>query len=637
MATLEFEWPVCLLAGGVGALLSTEVQSRRWHVNTLSAATVIATAVAVAGLAAMIGFPVQLLGALAAVGALSLGARRRSIALSLATVVAPFSAAVLDGVGSGTITRLGLDTLTLSWAAPIAALVGAGVVAVSAIGSEDRRLAVTSHWMLLSGLAVWLGTTEASLPVRCAAPAIWLAVLAAIVAGGRWRSNVMSSAAGSVIGPVAAALGWCAALAPMLFVAGEHIDAWDVTGDPRQWVLPAALTAGALVMSRLLAADHMPIPSALWSDLVTAGAAGAVVATAIVADVPLEWVALLSLTLWPITTWTTSWSTWRVTTGAHALWAVVAALASDAPNEWVSVLVVVSGVVTLIALVTTPSRVVALGAIPFTVWLTTVIVVDLIGGGVHVGVAIAVAAIACAGSSVLHPTHTNLVVLAGSLGVVNVMVMLETDPAAGSLAVLLLAAQVVVIGGVRDVVWARWAGAIGVVSAMLSLWWTTGVNGWTVTAIAPYGATGVDVAVGAVGIVLIGAGRYVRIGERASSWLAYGPGLSMTTAWLLARQLDQNASWATFCALAIGVVSLVVGGTKLLAAPLVIGTVAVAGTAVVSAGPRLAEAPTWAWIAVGGMTLLVVAGLIERIERPLLPSNERPGQSIAEMFNDRFR
>ncbi|MEL6890507.1 MAG: hypothetical protein AAFP84_02845, partial [Actinomycetota bacterium] len=70
--------------------------------------------------------------------------------------------------------------------------------------------------------------------------------------------------------------------------------------------------------------------------------------------------------------------------------------------------------------------------------------------------------------------------------------------------------------------------------------------------------------------------------------------------------------------------SLAVGGWRRLGAPLVAGVVALGTTTLLSAGPRLAEAPTWAWIAGGGVILLVLAALAERSEQPILP---RPGQS----------
>ena len=124
-----------------------------------------------------------------------------------------------------------------------------------------------------------------------------------------------------------------------------------------------------------------------------------------------------------------------------------------------------------------------------------------------------------------------------------------------------------------------------------------------------------------------------------SSWLAYSPGLAMAGTWLIATQLEPGTDWATFGTLNVATVALAVGGVRRLGAPLVLGTIMVIVTILVSAGERLAATPTWAWIAVGGVGLLVIAALIERSERPLLPMGRRSnGQpSVVEQFCDEFQ
>jgi hypothetical protein len=138
--------------------------------------------------------------------------------------------------------------------------------------------------------------------------------------------------------------------------------------------------------------------------------------------------------------------------------------------------------------------------------------------------------------------------------------------------------------------------------------------------------------------MLLGAGFVVRRTLPVSSWLAYGPGLAMAAAWLLSSQLEPGSDWATLGALAVGTIAVGVGGVRRLAAPLVIGTAMLSGTIAVSAGPRLSTAPTWTWIAGGGVALLVVAALVERSERPLLPVGRRSDQerSLLEQFCDEF-
>ena len=66
-----------------------------------------------------------------------------------------------------------------------------------------------------------------------------------------------------------------------------------------------------------------------------------------------------------------------------------------------------------------------------------------------------------------------------------------------------------------------------------------------------------------------------------------------------------------------------------------------AGTLLISAGPRLAAAPTWVWIAVGGVGLLGIAAMIERSDRAILPilrddSDDGDEPSLLESFCQDF-
>ena len=113
-------------------------------------------------------------------------------------------------------------------------------------------------------------------------------------------------------------------------------------------------------------------------------------------------------------------------------------------------------------------------------------------------------------------------------------------------------------------------------------------------------------------IALLLTGILLRRFQSVSTWLAYSPGLGMAAAWLLEAQLDPDATWATMGAIGVGITATAVGGLRRLVAPQVIGTGMIGATVLISAGPRLAEAPTWIWIAVGGIGLLVLAAVIER-------------------------
>jgi hypothetical protein len=208
-----------------------------------------------------------------------------------------------------------------------------------------------------------------------------------------------------------------------------------------------------------------------------------------------------------------------------------------------------------------------------------------------------------------------------------------------SMALAVVGGQVAVLGATTRHRWTILPGAALIGVATASLWWTTGTNQWVIDAIAPFGADGTDLVLAALAATLVLLGGLVRRSNSASSWLAYSPGLALAGTWLIATQLEPGTDWATFTALIVGVLALAVGGLRRLGAPLVLGTLIVGGTIVVSAGPRLAATPTWIWIAVGGAGLLLLAALIERTERPLLPMgrNDDDPQSVLEQFCEEFQ
>lgn len=213
------------------------------------------------------------------------------------------------------------------------------------------------------------------------------------------------------------------------------------------------------------------------------------------------------------------------------------------------------------------------------------------------------------------------------------------SPVFTSIALMALGAQLALAGRLWKGRLAALPGSAVAALALVSTWWTTGTNDWAIASIAPYGASGVDLVVGVLGAGLLVLGVVVRRRQPITSWLAYGPGLALAGTWLLASQLERGTDWATLGALTLGIVALGIGGARRLGAPLVAGTLLVVGTIALSAGPRLASAPTWSWIAVGGVGLLLVAAFVEQSERPLLPNGRRRDgpTSMLEQFCKEFR
>ena len=266
----------------------------------------------------------------------------------------------------------------------------------------------------------------------------------------------------------------------------------------------------------------------------------------------------------------------------------------------------------------------------------------LVAAGVDFGTSTVAASLAGIGLSGLAALDRRFVAgqTAGLVASIVAVVMSDSaSPIFVSIAYAVLGAQIVAIGITTGRRWAVPIGAMLTGGATVSLWWATGTNQWVIDAIAPYGADGSDVALAAMTAALLVGGWLLRRTVPVSSWLAYSPGLGMAGTWLIATQLEAGTDWATFGALIVGTVALAVGGVRRLGAPLVLGTIMVIATILVSAGERLAATPTWAWIAVGGVGLLVIAALIERSERPLLPRGRRSNgqQSVVEQFCDEFQ
>ena len=266
----------------------------------------------------------------------------------------------------------------------------------------------------------------------------------------------------------------------------------------------------------------------------------------------------------------------------------------------------------------------------------------LAAAGVDAGTSVVASSLVGIGLTGLSTLDRRLVVGRSAGVVASTFAMVASgaaSPVFSSIAAIVLGAQVIALGATTGRRWLLAPGTLLAAGASVSLWWTTGTNQWMIEAITPYGADGGDLALAAVSAALLTVGWLLRRTLTVSSWLAYSPGLGMVGAWLIATQLEAGTDWATFGALAVGTTAIALGGVRRLGAPLVLGTVMLVATILVSAGARLAATPTWVWIAVGGTALLVIAALIERSERPLLPVGRRGEQrrSLLEQFCDEFQ
>ncbi|MEQ9164177.1 MAG: hypothetical protein RLN74_15795, partial [Ilumatobacter fluminis] len=155
-------------------------------------------------------------------------------------------------------------------------------------------------------------------------------------------------------------------------------------------------------------------------------------------------------------------------------------------------------------------------------------------------------------------------------------------------------------------------GALVTALAGVSFVFTTDLDDWVRDLVEPADVTVGDLWMFATTAMALAVGWALRRTTGINSWLAYAAGLSIGGLWLVGVQIERNPVWALPSAVTLGVAAAALGAWRRLAAPLVIGTVITAATTFVAMGSDLRAVPTWTWLAVGGLTLLGVAVLIER-------------------------
>lgn len=583
-ATLEQPWPVCVLVGGLLALVATEIQSRRWSVPTLKVATAVAVGLAASGAAALTSTPVGVLGAVAAALALALGAERRSIALATAASAVPFLFVLADaGIGVGTLARLGATGPSLDWGAPLTSVIAAVVIAIAAHRRSSLSLVALSIASLAVGGMLGLSRLESSAAIWWTLPAASVLLVHAVIAlapGTVWaRAARLSSP--FLVAPLAVG----AMLSPLLTSAARAID--DLSDTDLTWALPLGLTALAL-----FAATSAPGRSTRAVVALFTAACLATFATSLLVGTSLfGWDDVA--TLWGIAGLTSAVS-WRRGNGWLHSAAVLAAVATGASMATAG-----------------------LSAGSAALWF----------------VAISVAA---TGIAFLRPLITPLDTFAAATAVLSVAVVSQAPAEIRSLVLTVIGSQIALYALARRQRFAAAGGALLSISGAWSLWWTTGTNDAVIEWLRPYGADGGDLVLTVAALFLLLGGLLLRrlqpLAGQVSSWLAYSPGLGLAAAWLIDAQLDSDGLWATLGGLTVGLVAVGLGGWRRLGAPLVLGTVLLVASLLASIGSQLAAAPTWLWIAAGGAGLLLLAALIERSERPLIIADTSGEPTLVQQF-----
>ncbi|TVR24316.1 MAG: hypothetical protein EA387_05860 [Nitriliruptor sp.] len=165
------------------------------------------------------------------------------------------------------------------------------------------------------------------------------------------------------------------------------------------------------------------------------------------------------------------------------------------------------------------------------------------------------------------------------------------------------------------------AGAVAVVVGLLS---RRQVLAHTGAALATLGTwsllseidnTALDLWLLPVAVQLALAGAAVRRHGELSSWFAYVPPILLVGVPAVLERVAGGPGWHGLLAGVLGVMAVVVGGRLGLRGPLVVGAALLVVVVAVETLTVVVSLPTWAWLTVGGIVLLLAAASIERLGR----------------------
>jgi hypothetical protein len=147
-----------------------------------------------------------------------------------------------------------------------------------------------------------------------------------------------------------------------------------------------------------------------------------------------------------------------------------------------------------------------------------------------------------------------------------------------------------------------------------------------VTATEPY------LAPVALQLLALGIQLRRRSEDAPSSWIAFGPPITLLGAAALVERIDGGPTWHALVAGLVGVTAVAAGGWKRLAAPLFLGTGLLVAVTILETLHTLAGVPTWAWLAAGGSFLLLTGIALERSAT----SPTEAGRRLVDVVTERF-
>lgn len=235
------------------------------------------------------------------------------------------------------------------------------------------------------------------------------------------------------------------------------------------------------------------------------------------------------------------------------------------------------------------------------------------------GVGMTLAAVVVAGLASLLPGRWRLPLGAAAGTVAALGLVLATGEAAALADALLVVGGTVVAGGIAT---RRSDVAVAGGAAMTLGAWSRLVDA-DVSVSEPY-------LVPVAGLLLL-AGWRSR--TAASSWVTTGPAVALLGGAALVERLAGGGGGHALVAGAVGVAAVAAGGAGRLAAPLLLGTALLVALAAHESLGVTAGVPTWAWLALGGSTLLGAGVALERAQLGPLES----GRRLVDVVQQRFR
>lgn len=607
MSLAGFTWPACLLVGGLTALAASALQSRRWEPELFLASQVVSISIAATGLAALTGTTGALVAVIAALGLVAVGADRRAAALAVAAVLSPILAALADaGIGAGTLRRAGVVGEQLGWSGPVVGVLAAMVLVAVGLRRSNSGLLLAAAAAPVMGVVTGLAAVDSGVIAWLCVPA--LCVVAAEAAYWMMPHEARARMIG-VTDTVAAAVAVMALPAQFLAHEAAHSTA---EFDPA--IVPATLTACALAVATL----RWRRAGGALVDLGTVGVAVLATTVLVLLDVPAPLVALTATALVGAVPWLGGrLSRYAVYGPMFVALAEIVGPYGPVEPRLVAVGLSVCVFATALAL---RGRLAATAG-----W----------SGTVEVG---AVTLMATLVGASLWPDHLSAGAMIGAAAVSFGYAAIDRRHTAAALASTFgigatISYAAIAEGRVDDFLWLGW---LAVSASALGCWRSSHERVMLAAAFSAVGCSVVslaassgilerlqelvrplDISAGdlwmlvATSVALV-TGALLRRRVRLGSWVAYAPGITVGGLWLLTVQVERDTAWALPAALTFGIAAAGIGAWRRLAAPLAGGTAITLVTTFVATGNDLTAIPTWAWLAVGGSTLITIAVAIER-------------------------